>query len=130
MSVRVADVVGGDSMQETRMTTAGMISTSTSRRSDLNALARATGEMSIAMWLSQLGLGEFTERFQKEKLTVELVAQLSNGELMGLGVEAQGDRTRLLKEARGAVLQRREDTGVGAWRRTHADADTVLLLKC
>ncbi len=53
-------------------------------------MARDIGE-----WLEQLGLGEYTEAFAKNRIKFDNLADLSEDDLRELGVAAMGDRKTL-----------------------------------
>ncbi len=53
-------------------------------------MARDIGE-----WLEQLGLGEYTEAFAKNRIKFDHLADLNEDDLRELGVVAMGDRKTL-----------------------------------
>jgi class 3 adenylate cyclase len=52
--------------------------------------------MNVREWLRGLGLGQYEERFRDNKIDVDVLADLSDGDLEKLGVPI-GDRKRLLR---------------------------------
>ncbi len=52
--------------------------------------------MDVRGWLFSLGLGQYEERFRENKIDLDVLADLTDGDLQELGVPL-GDRRRLLK---------------------------------
>ena len=55
------------------------------------------GSGSIAAWLETLGLGEYAGIFEENRIGLDILDELSEGDLRDLGIPL-GDRKRLLKE--------------------------------
>lgn len=56
--------------------------------------------MNVREWLRGVGLGQYEEKFRDNKIDVDVLADLSDGDLEKLGVPI-GDRKRLLKDIAG-----------------------------
>ena len=52
--------------------------------------------MYISTWLNENGLGEFAELFAKEAITVDVLASLTDPDLVAIGIDKLGDRKRIL----------------------------------
>src|ERR1700754_5096423 len=52
--------------------------------------------MNVRVWLRGLGLGRYEEKFQDNKIGLDVVADLTDSDLRELGVPV-GDRRRLLR---------------------------------
>ena len=52
--------------------------------------------MNVRVWLRGLGLGRYEERFQDNNIGLDVLADLTDGDLQELGVPI-GDRRRLLR---------------------------------
>ena len=52
--------------------------------------------MNVRVWLRGLGLGRYEKKFRENKIDVDVLADLTDGDLQELGVSL-GDRRRLLK---------------------------------
>ncbi len=50
----------------------------------------------IHQWLDDLGLGQYADAFEANKIGLDLLARLNDDALEKLGVEAMGDRIRLM----------------------------------
>src|SRR5262245_3561672 len=51
----------------------------------------------VRQWLEQLGLPEYADSFERNALDLELLSELTEGDLEKLGVQAMGHRKKLLK---------------------------------
>ena len=51
----------------------------------------------IRAWLAELGLAKYAEAFSSNAIDVDIVRELTEADLKDLGVEAMGDRKRLLR---------------------------------
>ncbi|HVP99394.1 MAG TPA: SAM domain-containing protein, partial [Roseiarcus sp.] len=60
--------------------------------------------MDVGEWLRGLGLGKYEERFRGGAIDMDVVADLSDGDLEKLGLPL-GDRKRLLKAIAGLALR-------------------------
>ena len=69
------------------------------RESVTNSDSDNDNEMSILT--SSLDLEDLNEVFQREKIDVKILSEMSHQELISIGVTAFGDRHRLLRKARG-----------------------------
>ena len=70
--------------------------------------------MNVREWLRGRGLGQYEERFRDDKIDLDVLADLSDGDLEKLGIPL-GDRKRLLKAI--AELASRELLAAQARRR-------------
>ena len=52
--------------------------------------------MNVRVWLRGLGLGRYEEKFQENRIGLDVLADLTDGDLQELGVPI-GDRRRLLR---------------------------------
>ena len=52
--------------------------------------------MDVGVWLRNLGLGQYEHRFRDSKIDVDVLADLTDGDLEKLGLPL-GDRKRLLR---------------------------------
>ncbi|MEE8633513.1 MAG: adenylate/guanylate cyclase domain-containing protein, partial [Methyloceanibacter sp.] len=50
----------------------------------------------IRHWLEELGLGEYAAAFEQNRIDVNVLRELTNDDLKDIGVEAVGDRRRIL----------------------------------
>ncbi len=67
--------------------------------------------MDIASWLRELGLERYASAFEENDLDVDLIATLSDDDLVGIGVSSLGHRRRILTAARPATLMARASGG-------------------
>ena len=51
----------------------------------------------IAGWLEKLGLGQYTQRFTENEITLSILPDLTDADLKELGVSALGHRRLLLR---------------------------------
>jgi hypothetical protein len=51
----------------------------------------------IRAWLAELGLAKYAEVFASHAIDLDVVRELTEADLKDLGVEAMGDRKRLLR---------------------------------
>jgi hypothetical protein len=51
----------------------------------------------IRAWLAELGLAKYAEAFSSNAIDLDLVREMTEADLKDLGVEAMGDRKRLLR---------------------------------
>jgi class 3 adenylate cyclase/tetratricopeptide (TPR) repeat protein len=56
-----------------------------------------TNTRDIRAWLAELGLGKYAEAFSSNAIDLDVVRELTEADLKDLGVEAMGDRKRLLR---------------------------------
>jgi class 3 adenylate cyclase len=56
-----------------------------------------TNANDIRAWLAELGLAKYAEVFSSNAIDLDVVRELSEADLKDLGVEARGDRKRLLR---------------------------------
>ena len=60
------------------------------------AQAMATGAWSMRLWLEGLGLERFSENFEKNDISADILQTLTKEDFVALGVTAIGDRRRLI----------------------------------
>ena len=68
---------------------------------------------SLREWLDGLGLGRYADAFEENELDLDLVADISDADLIDLGVSAMGHRKKLLRAIavlRSATTSTQEDT--------------------
>src|SRR6516225_384128 len=58
-------------------------------------MTNAAGD--IRAWLAELGLAKYAEVFSSNAIDLDVVRELTEADLKDLGVEAMGDRKRLLR---------------------------------
>src|SRR5262245_622898 len=51
----------------------------------------------IRAWLAELGLAKYAEAFANNAIDLDVVRELTEADLKDLGIEAMGDRKRLLR---------------------------------
>ena len=52
---------------------------------------------SVRQWLEGIGLGEYAEALERNRIDLEIAKELNDQDLRELGIEALGHRKRLLK---------------------------------
>ena len=81
----------------------------------------------IRTWLEAEGFGQYAEAFVAQDISVDLLPELSEADLMTLGVASLGDRKRLLKAIAAGQLASSPPPAHVAWREpgaTSASANT------
>ena len=73
-------------------------------------------EQGIRRWLESLGLGELVGVFEENRITADILPTISNDDLKDMGVNALGDRRRILQAI--AKLNETDHT-------TSSDAETT-----
>lgn len=58
------------------------------------------GPSGVERWLADLGLAEYSARFAAHRIDIALLSELDDADLREIGVEALGDRKRLLRAIR------------------------------
>ena len=48
----------------------------------------------IRQWLEELGLGQYADAFEENRIDLDILPHLTDESLKDLGVEAMGDRIR------------------------------------
>src|SRR3981081_329409 len=73
------------------------------------------GRMSTELesWLDQLGLGQYAATFAAHAIDLDVVAELTDADLVGLGIAPLGDRKRLLSAIAGVQRSRIDNFVVG-----------------
>ena len=67
----------------------------------------------LEMWLDQLGLGQYAATFVAHAIDLDVVADLTDADLVGLGIAPLGDRKRLLSAIAGVQRSRVDNFVVG-----------------
>lgn len=68
--------------------------------------------MSVESWLKRIGLEIYAELFAREKITPEQLPGLDDSDLRTIGIEALGDRRRILDAIRSLPQDREEAAGL------------------
>jgi hypothetical protein len=74
------------------------------------AASQLPPDFTIAAWLEGVGLGEYVEVFEQNKITPELLSSLSDEDLRRVGIELLGHRKKILLAIRELRSSRRERT--------------------
>ncbi len=85
---------------------------------------KVTCRQSSESWLDQLGLGQYAAMFVAHAIDIDVVTDLTDADLVDLGVAPLGHRKRLLNAIAG-VRQSRADTFVVDLRRRHRGPHNV-----
>jgi hypothetical protein len=80
----------------------------------------------LAEWLGAIGMAQYAPRFVAQKLDMDLLAKLSDGDLEKLGVSAFGDRLRLLKGISTSELRSRKTAATPRQGRRDSSASRSL----
>ena len=77
----------------------------------------------IRQWLEELGLGEYADAFEENRIDANVLPELTNDDLKDVGVLAVGDRRKLLNAISGLTERDSEPTGDGAKPASDRDAN-------
>ena len=67
----------------------------------------------LESWLDQLGLGQYAATFTANAIDLDVVADLTDADLVNLGIAPLGDRKRLLSAIAGVQRSRIDNFVVG-----------------
>jgi class 3 adenylate cyclase len=77
----------------------------------------------IRAWLAELGLAKYAEVFSSNAIDLDVVRELTDADLKDLGVEAMGDRKRLLRAIASLTTERMSSVAGAATEPSPTDAE-------
>lgn len=93
--------------------------------------------LTLRQWLKQIGLPEYADRFEQNKIDFAVLGNLTSGDLREIGVKAVGDRRRLIAAAEQfrtassrSSLRRRDHVGTSLNEAGRAERRNLAVLFC